>query len=442
MQSDLCRIPAHWSWVRLGDLAEISSGVTLGQSPSGVATVELPYLRVANVQDGHLDLSDVKTLRILRSEEPRFRLEVGDVLMNEGGDFDKLGRGTVWEGQIERCLHQNHIFRVRCKEATLRPWYLAAVSESSLGKSYFVRASKQTTNLATINSTQLKAFLVPLPPTDEQDRIIDVLSAVQRRLRAQSAKLEKLRSTKHGLLHDLLTKGIDEKGELRDPEQHPEQFHESQRGRLPTRWSWTSLGTCTEISGGVTVGGSLSRGTTVELPYLRVANVQDGRLDLSEIKTIRILISEESRFKLEVGDVLMNEGGDFDKLGRGTVWEGQIERCLHQNHIFRVRCRAAMLRPWYLAAVSESLIGKSYFVRASKQTTNLATINSTQIKAFPVPLPPLDEQDRIICVLSATKQRLETESKQLKKLRSLKQGIMDGLLTGKVRVPLPEEPAP
>jgi len=132
----------------------------------------------------------------------------------------------------------------------------------------------------------------------------------------------------------------------------------------------------------------------------------------------------------------MNEGGDADKLGRGTVWESQIEGCLHQNHVFRVRADRRVLEPWFLAHVSASAYGKKYFLGASKQTTNLATINSTQIGAFPIPLPSVEEQRRIVEILSSHDALVAQEQATLKKLYRLKTGLMSDLLGGRVRVPL------
>lgn len=105
--------------LRLGSCAEVAGGVTLGRNAAGATAIELPYLRVANVQDGFLDLSEIKTIRIYKSELERYVLKRGDVLMNEGGDFDKLGRGCVWEEQIQNCLHQNRVFRVRSQTDAL-----------------------------------------------------------------------------------------------------------------------------------------------------------------------------------------------------------------------------------------------------------------------------------------------------------------------------------
>jgi len=120
-----------------------------------------------------------------------------------------------------------------------------------------------------------------------------------------------------------------------------------------------------------------------------LANVQDGRLSLSEVKEIEILESEASKWTLQFGDLLLTEGGDWDKLGRGTVWHEEIPNCIHQNHIFRVRTRPKDFVPEFLALLIRSPIGKAYFQAASKQTTNLASINMRQLKSFSVLQPPL-----------------------------------------------------
>jgi type I restriction enzyme, S subunit len=132
------------------------------------------------------------------------------------------------------------------------------------------------------------------------------------------------------------------------------------------------------------------------LPYLRVANVQDGYLDLTEIKTIIVPQTDKERYLLRAGDVIICEGGDFDKVGRGVIWHGQIRDCLHQNHIFCIRANPALLLPEFLALEIASPYGKRYFLGCAKKTSNLASINSSQVKAFPLLLPSLGEQQAIV----------------------------------------------
>ncbi len=272
-------------------------------------------------------------------------------------------------------------------------------------------------------------------PIVEQRKIGQILSTLDTAIRETETLIDKLKAVKQGLLHDLLTRGIDANGQLRPPQSEaPQLYKESPLGWIPRAWEVLQLGSCADIASGVTLGRSLNSPVAIELPYLRVANVQDGYLELREIKTVSILPSELNRFALKVGDVLMNEGGDFDKLGRGAVWEGQIEPCLHQNHVFRVRCDDSKLLPAFLAAYSSSVRGKSYFVQASKQTTNLASINSTQLKAFGITCPPVAEQLLIAQRLSTLDKKMAVEQEVLEKLRQQKSGLMDDLLTGRVRV--------
>jgi type I restriction enzyme, S subunit len=168
-------IPQHWKIQRLKFIAEVQTGVTLGKKYQSEALTACPYLRVANVQDGFLDLTVITEISIPSKDISRYQLRYGDVLMTEGGDFDKLGRGYVWEGQIEKCLHQNHIFAVRPFAKYLDSYFLAILMRSHYGKAYFTSTSRQTTNLATTNQTNLLNFCLPVPPIDEQRLIVEYL---------------------------------------------------------------------------------------------------------------------------------------------------------------------------------------------------------------------------------------------------------------------------
>lgn len=197
--------------VPLGDISEIRSGVTLGRQLNG-NLITLPYLRVANVQDGYLDLSKVKEVRIREEEFEKWKLEEGDLLLTEGGDWDKLGRGTVWKNEISNCIHQNHIFRVRVNRNEFDPYYLLALTSSPYGKGYFQEASKQTTNLASINQRQLKAFPVYILPLKGQREILDQLSLMKSKVGFLQKKQTQLSHELNALLPSILDKAF--KGEL------------------------------------------------------------------------------------------------------------------------------------------------------------------------------------------------------------------------------------
>ncbi|WP_415258759.1 restriction endonuclease subunit S [Thauera phenylacetica] len=203
------RIPAGWSLVQLKRLAQVHGGLTLGKSYEGLEVVEYPYLRVANVQDGHLDLTDVTSLEVPPAVAEGVMLRPGDVLMTEGGDLDKLGRGTVWEGQLAPCLHQNHVFAVRCFPHKLLPHFLAYVTASRYGRDYFEATGKRTTNLAATNATKVGAFYIPLPPLAEQKRLVQYLDTEIGRLKAIQEiigkQIDTLTAYRKSLIHECVT---------------------------------------------------------------------------------------------------------------------------------------------------------------------------------------------------------------------------------------------
>ena len=160
-------------YVYLSDVAQIIGGITKGRDLSGTETIELPYLRVANVQNGYLDLAEVKTIQLRADEKERYLLKYGDVLYTEGGDRDKLGRGTVWRDEIKECVHQNHVFKARLDQRKAIPEYIAFWSMSTPARNYFYQKGKQSVNLASINKTVLSALTLPLPDLGKQQEIID-----------------------------------------------------------------------------------------------------------------------------------------------------------------------------------------------------------------------------------------------------------------------------
>lgn len=289
------------------------------------------------------------------------------------------------------------------------------------GLSAFTRLSGGTTfGAITRRDIARVRFAVPAQ-VHEQAAIARILDAVDTALERTRAAVERARELDHSLLHKLLQKGLAPNGR-------------SKRGH-PRHWAIRRVDEVAEVGSGVTLGKDVSGFKSVELPYLRVANVQDDHLDLSTIKTVRVRVDEVANYRLDAGDVLMTEGGDIDKLGRGAIWEGQIPECLHQNHIFRIRAQRDLLEPAFYALVVESDLAKRYFNRVAKRTTNLASTNKTQVRAFRFPVPPtLEEQRQIVAVMKASKAKIAALTNKQAALSELKKSLMHDLLTGRVRV--------
>lgn len=172
-------------------VVEIQSGVTLGKvyGPE-VHVQEYPYLRVANVQTGYVDTTDLATIELPPVMARRSLLRSGDVLITEGGDRAALARGSMWNGQVDPCLHQNHLYVLRPKPHLMIPEFLVYLLEGSDARQYFERTRRQTTNLSATNSSIVRAFRFTLPSVEVQVTLVDRLSEVTAKIDGLIAKSE------------------------------------------------------------------------------------------------------------------------------------------------------------------------------------------------------------------------------------------------------------
>jgi type I restriction enzyme S subunit len=211
---------------------------------------------------------------------------------------------------------------------------------------------------------------------DNETAKIDALIAEQQRL------IELLQEKRQAVISHAVTKGLNPDAPMKDS-------GVEWLGEVPEHWRVSPLKHLATIQTGIAKGKDLEDMETIDVPYLRVANVQDGYLSLDEVHLLAVPVASIDRYLLNEGDVLMNEGGDFDKLGRGCIWSGEIAPCVHQNHVFAVR-PYSVSGEW-LNAYTTSKAANSYFISRSKQSTNLASISSTNLMGLPVPLPPAEE---------------------------------------------------
>ena len=187
-------------------------------------------------------------------------------------------------------------------------------------------------------------------------------------------------------------------GKIKKQKPLPPISDEEKPFELPEGWEWCLFEDIIDIQSGITKGRNLSNRTLVKVPYLRVANVQRGYLDLTEIKQIEIPIEEKEKYQVVKGDLLITEGGDWDTVGRTTVWchDWYIA---NQNHVFKGRNIGQDVDPYWLETYMNSPFSRQYFANASKQTTNLASINKTQLRGCPVAIPPSSEAKKIMSKL-------------------------------------------
>lgn len=170
--------PMKWSEVKLEALADVVSGITKGRKVCESNLTEVPYMAVSNVKEGYIDWTTVKTIMATKQEIEQYRLRSKDVLMTEGGDPDKLGRGAIIETPLKDCIHQNHVFRVRLDRTRVIPEFFEEYLQHQKAKRYFLGCAKQTTGIASINMTQLRALPVIVPPLALQEHFVTFVQAV------------------------------------------------------------------------------------------------------------------------------------------------------------------------------------------------------------------------------------------------------------------------
>jgi type I restriction enzyme S subunit len=420
-ETEIGPIPVDWAVVRLVDVFEIQQGKALSRKKNkGISPCH--FLRTANVLWGQIDLSTVDQMDFTDRELNKYALKPGDLLTCEGGE---IGRTAIWQSGLGTYCYQNHLHRLRSKQEDIEPLFYMYWMQAAFLVLYLYQGAANVTTIANLSRSRLSQFALPKPPLPEQRHIAHVLGAIQQAIAAQDDLIAAAREVKRSLMQRVFTYG---------PGAEPALTKETEFGVVPEHWEIVPLETCAFVQTGATKGRKLGDSRTVNVPYLRVANVQDGYLDLSEVKHIQIRESEIERYSLQSGDVVLTEGGDFDKLGRGFIWRGQIPNCTHQNHIFAVRPNRERLLPEYLAYLVQSDYGKSYFLTVAHRTTHLACINKTKLQAFPTLVAALDEQERIASLLSVADRKIEVEAQRKAALQALFETMLHQLMTGQIRL--------
>ncbi len=388
-------------------LSEITARLESGSRPAGGATSVdgIPSLGGEHLSDdGGFRLEKLKYVPADFYENLRAgKIERDDILIVKDGAT--TGRVCFVDENfpLDAAAVNEHVFRLAIDESRAVPKYVFYFLHSGIGKKLLLSDFRGAT-VGGISRGFINLAKVPLPSLDEQRRIVSILDrgdALRHRCDIIASDYAKLQSA--------LVENVSS-----------------------TATANTRLGDLAEVSSGITKGRKTAEATR-ELPYLAVSNVQAGYLDMTLVKTIAATQKEIERYALRAGDVLMTEGGDPDKLGRGTVWRDELPLCLHQNHVFKVRVNDTnVLHPEFLGAYLGSRAAKDYFLRSAKQTTGIATINMTQLKNLPVPDLSNSDQLQFISQLDAIREQQKHNRIFAARLDSLFMALQSNAFSGRL----------
>lgn len=473
--------PSGWQLTTLGEIADVQGGITKGkQRTPNDKLREVPYLRVANVQRGFLDLGEVKTIEATEDEVRQFQLRPGDVLFNEGGDRDKLGRGWIWSGEIAECIHQNHVFRARIHGGVLVPKILSWYGNSE-GQAYFLREGKQTTNLASLNSTKLRALPVLIPPGPEQQRIVAAIESYFTRLDDAVATLERvernlkryrasvLKSAVEGRL--VPTEAALAKQEGRDFEpasillerilterrrrwaesgkkskyQEPSAPDTTTVPILPKGWCWLTVDAVAFVTklAGFEYTNFVKYDPHGDLAVIKAENAGKDGFNPTEFSYVRSeSVAQLTRSRLIAGDILMV----FVGAGTGKVARvpGDRQYFLGPN-IAMIRPTTNYVLPAYLELYLRSPMGNRLSLSFAKAVAQ-PSLSMGTIRMISVALPPPSEQERIVAeverLLDLAETTLKATQANLARALRLRQSILKWAFEGKLADQDPsDEPA-
>lgn len=398
-------LPTGWEYRRVDQVGDVQLGRQ--RSPAMMTGPYMrPYLRVANVLDGHIDYSDVYEMNFTPSEVAIYGLRPGDILLNEGQDFSLVGRCAIFDGPLDMCF-QNTLLRFR--PYAVLPKFAAAIFKHWVDHGEFRKLSRQTTSIAHIGIGQFSAMSFPLAPLQEQHRIAEILDDLDLQIHLSDASVSKLEKMRIEVIRDALAK-------IRGDE------------------ATTTVGSLFAIKSGITLGPDRQPRESAS-QYLRVANVQRARIDLADVASLDASPTGRTELQLKVGDLLLVEGhANPDEIGRCALVGADAAGLLYQNHLFRLR--STEVEPEFAALWLNSDEVCAYWRRMAATSSGLYTINSRMLRSVPFPAADRAVQADIINSHRLIFDRITFEQDRLTKLRTLKRGFMDDLLSGRVRVPL------
>lgn len=419
---------------RLGHIATTRTSVVDKKSYDG----ELP-VRLCNYTDVYKNNSirlgmDFMKATATPAQILKFGLSVGDTVFTKDSESaDDIGVCSYVAETADDLVCGYHLAIARPNTEITDPRFLYwALSSSEAAQQWRVLASGVTR--VGLRQSDIGKLELHSPPLDRQRDIAAFLdretAQIDDLIGKQERLIELLAAKRQAVITQAVTKGVDPAAPTK-PSGVPWQ------GDVPAQWTIQPLKNLMQMQTGVTLGKEYTEVETETFAYLRVANVQIGYVDLTNVKEIKLPVSIAKSSLLRSGDVLMTEGGDRDKLGRGCIWDGAIDPCVHQNHIFAVRTNEQLLNE-FLVLVLDADPARTYFYLTGKQSTNLASTNSTTVKNFRFGVPPIHEQRLIVQHLAIMTGQIDDLADKARSvvsiLRERRSALISAAVTGTIQI--------
>jgi type I restriction enzyme, S subunit len=399
-------------------------------------------LRSTNLDDdGHIDFATAAKRWIDEPHLSQRRLRDGDVLLEAsgGGPGKPVGRVAQFQAPDSIAYLSSNFFRtLRPDETKVHSRYLAWRLLDLYRQPKIWNFQQQTTGIINLKTKDYLQQRFRLPEKLEQSRIAAVLDTVDETITKAEAVIAKLRQVRAGLLHDLLTRGLDPNGQLRDPVAHPEHFQSSPLGPIPKEWVYESLGERLQRIGGVIQTGPFGSQlhaheyTTEGVPVIMPQDVLEGSVSIAQIARIPAARADElKRHRVRLGDLIFARRGDLSRCAAITTRE---VGWLCGTGCLLMRFGESTLSPHWLSLAYRHDNGQRQIAARAVGTT-MVNLNTKLLAHLRFAFPSKDEQSDVEQRVADADAHIHKESAHLSKLGRVKSGVMTDLLTGRVRVP-------
>lgn len=402
-------------------LAVIRNGIALQQVSE---VTEFPVTRIETIADGVVNFSKVG---YLESEAPAYKLKNGDILYSHINSYKHVGKIAQYEGGKD-LYHGMNLLLLRPNDH-IDPKYLYYALNSSQARSYAQKESQKAINQVSVNVKSLGAYELYVPPMHEQKNIATILDTLDTQIRQTEAIIAKLQQVKQGLLHDLLTRGIDENGQLRPPyEQAPELYKDSPLGWIPKEWEVNKLGNICSMSSGGTPSRATNKYWGGSIPWVKTGEVKYNVIYQTEEYITKDGLKSSSARLFPEGALIMAIYGEGQTRGRVAILGIECatnQACVGFQFDGSIKTKYIYHYFYYHYSV----------IRELSNDGSQKNLSSRLLKEFLILHPScVGEQERIVRKIESFDNRLKKEREMASKLKKQKAGLMDDLLTGRVRV--------
>ncbi|MFB7834781.1 restriction endonuclease subunit S [Streptomyces sp. NPDC056056] len=393
------RADAEMRLIPVREAGDVRMGKQLSPA-SREAAGQFPYLRVANVYEGRIDLSDVKSMGFSRAEREVYGVSPGDILLNEGQEnLMMVGRSALYQGDPGVYCFQNTLIRFR-PGSNVVPEYAQAVFVRWRARGVFAGIAEKT-SISHLGGNRFGSLLFPLRPLREQQRIVDIIGAVSAQERAIGTSIAKLKSVMEGALSAILD------GFVWD-----DTLADASDGAIRNGFSPVE----SEVWTGVQMLG--------------LGCLTSTGFEPAQLKNAPSFVAAEHAAMLRDGDLLMSRANTRQLVGLAGVYRDVGSPCIYPDLMMRIR-PSKRCSVDFLAAVLMSPRARRY-IRSMAQGTSesMVKISSSAVRRIPVPLPSLEEQARVLATVSSLSRQVDAGIEELAKLQALKLGLVDDLLLG------------